>query len=108
MKDSPLISHSAWKLYIALGLVVAGGVLMFLPASISMSAFGAQLLAAGAVISVLGLLGVWLLAACPDCGLRLFPHAIASQNASDWLRWMVSVSTCPRCGHVPGDERREL
>ena len=108
MKSSPLISHSPWKLYIALVLVVAGGVLIFLPESISSSSFATQLAAAGAVIGVVGLLGLWLLATCPHCGLRLFPHAISSQNASSWLRWMVTVSTCPRCGYAPVDERSEL
>src|SRR4029450_4318533 len=108
MKVSPLISHSPWKLYIALVLVVAGGVLMFLPASISSSAFATQLAAAGAVIAVVGLLGLWLLPTCPHCGLRLFPHAISSQNASDWLHWMRTVSTCRGCGYATRDERSEL
>ena len=108
MKGSPLISRSPRKLYIALVLVVAGGALVCLPASIASSAFAIQLTAAGVVMAVVGLLGLWLLPTCPHCGLRLFPHAISSQNASDWLRWMVTVSTCPRCGHAPVDERSEL
>ena len=108
MKGSPLISRSPWKLYIALGLVVAGGVLMLLPASILTSAFATKLAAAGAVIAVVGLLGLWLLPTCPHCGLKLFPHAISSLDVSGWLRWMMTVSTCPRCGYAAGDERSEL
>ena len=108
MKDSPLISHGPWKLYLALVLVVAGGVLIFLPASFSSSRFATQLAPVGVVVAVVGLLGLWLLPTCPHCGLRLFPHAISSQNASDWLRWMVTVSTCSRCGYAPVDERSEL
>ena len=45
---------------------------MLLPASISTSAFAMKFAAAGAVIAVVGLLGLWLLPTCPHCGLRCF------------------------------------
>ncbi len=112
MKGSPLIKHRPWKLYLGLGLVLVGSVLMFLPGflpgAISSHSFGDQFAAAGAVVAALGLFGLLLLPTCPHCGLRLFPHAISSQNASDWLRWLLSVSTCPRCGYVRGHERDEI
>jgi hypothetical protein len=47
MKGSPLITHSPWKLYVGLGLVLGGGVLMFLPVAISSHSFGEQFAAAG-------------------------------------------------------------
>ena len=35
---------------------------------------------------------------CQHCGLRLVMHAISNQSIGQWLHWLLTVKTCPRCG----------
>lgn len=35
---------------------------------------------------------------CPNCGLRLVLYAMSHKGVGEWLQWVLSVKTCPRCG----------
>ena len=34
---------------------------------------------------------------CSNCGSRWLWTAITAQKAGNWLRWLLSNSTCPKC-----------
>lgn len=35
---------------------------------------------------------------CPKCGDRWLQTAMKTQASGNWLYWLLSIDTCPRCG----------
>lgn len=35
---------------------------------------------------------------CPNCGDRWLQTAMRTQASGNWLYWLLSIDTCPRCG----------
>jgi hypothetical protein len=58
---------------------------------------------AGGLLGAAGLLWLVFSLTCPRCHLRLFPHAISTQQAAGWLQWLLRASSCPRCGYEAED-----
>ncbi len=40
----------------------------------------------------------WLSIRCSHCGLSLVRYGLLNQSAADWLKWLLTVKECPRCG----------
>jgi hypothetical protein len=45
---------------------------------------------------------------CQMCGLRWFLYAVGNEPISSWLSWLLSFSSCPKCGVSTSSERRTL
>ena len=35
---------------------------------------------------------------CPNCGLKWFWAAVSKNNKNEWLFWLRSLRSCPKCG----------
>ena len=67
---------------LGIGLVCAGAAAMFLGAQIALRSIN-----------------------CPHCRTALLQYAIRHARAEHWLRWLLDVRRCPRCG-FPRDDLR--
>jgi hypothetical protein len=38
---------------------------------------------------------------CPECRSKLLWIAVSSHSMSEWLPWLLSVTSCPVCGFTP-------
>ena len=54
--------------------------------------------AGGAFIGILSFIIASLSVKCPNCGLRWFWAAVSTRNNKEWLIWLNSLSSCPKCG----------
>jgi hypothetical protein len=43
---------------------------------------------------------------CSNCGLRLVPYAMSHKSRGEWLRWLLALKTCPKCGHPGLEDQR--
>jgi hypothetical protein len=87
-----------WKLILAFGGILAGGVLMF----------GGQLMLASTQKAIFPIIaGVFLGIAsfiygcfairCPNCGARWVWLGISGKSPGRWLDWLLNQSSCPKC-----------
>lgn len=53
----------------------------------------------GALVLVLtSLVAAFVAIRCSNCGLRLVPYAMSHKGLGEWLQWLLTVKTCPKCG----------
>jgi hypothetical protein len=107
-----LLAHSGQQrvLSAGLGLFLVGGVLSWLAADllqVSLGALSWPVAIVSAVLAALGLGIAVLCVRCPGCGLRWVPWAIGNQPHSQWLAWLLTFDSCPRCGHTSTVGRQE-
>lgn len=101
----PLVvaSGQVWKLYCALAIMIAAGVVMVLSAG-SAGRFGisgvGMLDTLGSALIVLGALA-WLAwsVRCPSCGAKLVWLSLRQASAGESLTKVFEAVSCPRCGH---------
>jgi len=57
----------------------------------------------GAVVLLVGVT-LWLARAtrCPSCKTNLFWYGV-NHRFGNWLGWLLTESTCPKCGHTASD-----
>ena len=98
---SPLVAPQMWKLWISMVGLLFVGAGMYAPALL-----GGALAMDPALVSILAVVagvavfvGAWSRVRCPGCSLSLVGHALSNQHHTAWLRWLVTVQACPRCGH---------
>lgn len=90
-----------WKLGMAFGGLLIGGVIMF---------SGLSLLASNqaAVFAVLGGIGFGVAGfvygctaiRCPNCGARWVWLGVSGKSSGQWLNWLLNQSSCPKCHGV--------
>jgi hypothetical protein len=95
-------SGQLWKYKIAMAAALAGGLLMLVgmvgvvatpePSGWILVAFG------GAALTLGGFFGGAASIQCPECGSRVFWHAVRTQAFEDAVRWFLSTPTCSACG----------
>lgn len=97
----PLVAPQMWKLWISLVGLSFVGAGLYAPALL-----GDLLAISPALVSILAVVagvavfvGAWATVRCPGCSLGLVGHALSNQNHMAWLRWLVTVQVCPRCGY---------
>ena len=99
--NSPtLVASQEWKLWLFGGLVAVAG-LGFLFIDGIASGFGVDpfVVRLGTLSLTFGTLATALLSVrCPHCGLRLVMYATSRQSIGQWLHWLLTVRSCPRCG----------
>lgn len=83
-----------WKLWLSGGLLAVAGVGFILPNCVA--GIAVEL---GALLLTFASLGSAISAVrCQHCGLRLVLHAMSNQSIGQWLHWLLSTKSCPRCG----------
>ncbi len=62
-----------------------------------------------AVVAVVVLI-YWLAAGlkCPSCGVNLFWYGLGHAKYGNWLDWLLTQSTCPKCGYTAKDVGRAV
>src|SRR5689334_12945344 len=63
--------------------------------------FGVDAWIAAAICAMAFGSSFWILAhgmKCPACGVNLFWHGLGNAKYGNWLRWMKTLSLCPKCG----------
>lgn len=104
MRDEPLVplvNSQRWKLWLSALALAAVGACYVRPAALA-TFFGttsAILKLAASLAGLAVLLGACLMIRCRACGLSLVWHGVSTKPANDWLKWLLDVRTCPRCGH---------
>jgi hypothetical protein len=89
-----------WKLMLAFGLMVAGGLLVGWLANVpdlGEVQSGFQLLLLGFLFTGAGLVFPCVAIRCPNCGARWFWQGISGKGANQWLAWLLGRSVCPTC-----------
>jgi len=54
--------------------------------------------AGGTFIGLLSFVLACVSIKCPNCGLKWFWSAVSGKGNKDWLFWLNSLSSCPKCG----------
>lgn len=102
-----LVAPQKWLLWLAGAVLAVAGLGLFFPDAID-QLFGidAVTVRLGALLLTFVTLAFTLFAIrCPHCGLRLVMYAMSRRGVGEWLQWLLTVKTCPRCG-VPGNEKK--
>lgn len=97
----PLVKSQRWKLWLCALAFAAVGACHLWPAALA-SLIGATstiLKLAGSLAGLIVLLGACFMIRCQACGLSLVWHGVSTKPADEWLKWLLDVRTCPRCGH---------
>lgn len=98
---APLVKPQRWKLWLSALAFAAIGAVQVWPAGLAIL-FGSTapvLKLAGSLAGLVLLLGACLMIRCRACGLSLVWHGVSTRPADEWLKWLLDVRTCPRCGH---------
>lgn len=102
MFDNSVVKKTGqiWKLIVLFSMLMVGSISLFcgiylmkdLPQATAMT-----LVLGGIIVSFASLgLGVLTLR-CPHCKSRWLWHAFSTQDHRDWLFWLMSKATCPKC-----------
>jgi len=104
MFDSSVIKQTGqwWKLIVSFFGVLLGGGVIFL-ADHCRKQWGAELwgitMLGGSAFSLGCFCFACLSIRCPTCRSRWFWDGVRGQGVRNWLAWLLSQRTCPRCGH---------
>jgi hypothetical protein len=101
---STLIGEQGWKLRVGmLALLVGTVIFFFLPQYFAINFDNGHIVPGQLVATLFFLVGmIWCSLAiyCPRCHLKLFWYAIKNKPLSSWSMWLLTASTCPRCGYI--------
>jgi DNA-directed RNA polymerase subunit RPC12/RpoP len=101
VNHAPLLAAQRWKLWLAFAAVVVSGALMWFDAwfssALKLQRYAPTLIGTG--LGLVALVAACLAVRCPSCGKRLLWHALSTMPSHAWLEWLLSETTCPRCGY---------
>jgi hypothetical protein len=89
------------RLRVAYGVTVVGGAAVFVGWLALKGPLAHVVSAAGAALSVIGLVGQCLAVWCPRCGAAVVWHTFLTRGASEAQFAAVYQPKCPKCGYEP-------
>ena len=95
-----LVASQERKLWLLGGLLaIAGFGFLFTDGIGRMLGVDAFVVRLGTLLLTFGTLAAaFFTVRCQHCGLRLVMYAISHKGVGAWLRWLLAVKKCPRCG----------
>lgn len=93
-------SGQTWKLWLAIGAMTLGGIMMFIGlANLQRSGlWPLSLFFGGIVLNMLGLAFGALFVRCPACNNKWLWSGISSKPLDSWLPSVLDAAACPACG----------
>jgi hypothetical protein len=88
-----------WKCYLGTAVVLLGAALIWIGTSRmdAPAATGIDIMLAGIVVGLAGMVWSALAVRCPKCGTRLVWRAVSEQSTANWLMWLLHLDSCPSC-----------
>jgi endogenous inhibitor of DNA gyrase (YacG/DUF329 family) len=80
--------------------IVAAGALMWFDAwfagALRLNRYIPTLIGTG--LGLATLVAACIAVRCPSCGMSLVWHAVSKKPFGAWLEWLLTETTCPKCG----------
>ena len=96
-----LVAPQRWKLHLAFVGVLAAGALMWFDrwfaTVLHVERFVPTLV--GTALGLVVLVATCLAVRCPACHSSLVWYGISKKRSGAWLDWLLTETTCPKCGH---------
>ena len=99
----PLLRLQRWKLWLAAAAAAGVAAAYFVPEEAA-AVLSLRPLMFRSVATAIGLSAMFVASTsvrCPNCRLKLVWHAMSTNSANDWLRWLLNAKSCPVCGYHP-------
>ena len=96
-----LVSTQRWKVRTAFAFILIAGLLMWFDPLISellgLSRYAPTMI--GTLLGLATLIITSLAVRCQSCRTSLVWFALSKKPTNSWLHWLLSETTCPRCGY---------
>ena len=99
--NRPLLQSHRRKLIVGASLLSFCALVALFPqvlsSMIGTTSWVVELIAVGAFVVLI----YWLASGmkCPACRVNLFWYGLGRAKYGNWLEWLLTQSSCPKCGH---------